>query len=144
MGQPGNINFPKLSPSPTHPPRVHQLPAIPTTGRARDSRLPQITVTSRHRPSNSAQVINESHEEGYIPTLRVEPLSFEQAVAMGRGGVGRQLPSPMPNGFKPVQSDPSTERHPSSNRASGQRPVSNLSFQHGEERHSDSDEDDWC
>jgi len=145
----GNINFPKLSPSPTHPPRVHQLPAIPTGqagSRVRD-RLPQITVTPRHRSSNNAQVINESHEEDYIPSLRVEPLSFEQAVAMGRGGVGRQLPSPMPNGFKPAQTSESSmvvDRHQSSHRSSSQRPVSNLSVQHGEDRHSESDEDDWC
>lgn len=42
-------------------------------------------------------------------------MSFEQAVALGRGG--RILPSPIPNGFKPKQ-----------------RKL----------RHSDSDEDDWC
>jgi hypothetical protein len=44
------------------------------------------------------------------------PLSFEQAVAIGRGG--RLLPSPVPNGYKPGQ----------------QR----------RNRHSDSDDDDWC
>ncbi|XP_063223249.1 voltage-dependent calcium channel type A subunit alpha-1 [Bacillus rossius redtenbacheri] len=44
------------------------------------------------------------------------PLSFEQAVAIGRGG--RLLPSPVPNGYKPGQ----------------QRRA----------RHSDSDDDDWC
>lgn len=46
----------------------------------------------------------------------VAPLSFEQAVAMGRGG--RMLPSPVPNGYKP-------------------KPTSRS-------RHSDSDDDDWC
>lgn len=44
------------------------------------------------------------------------PLSFEQAVAMGRGG--RMLPSPVPNGYKPKPPNRS--------------------------RHSDSDDDDWC
>ncbi|XP_069690119.1 voltage-dependent calcium channel type A subunit alpha-1 isoform X27 [Periplaneta americana] len=44
------------------------------------------------------------------------PLSFEQAVAIGRGG--RMLPSPVPNGYKPGQQRRS--------------------------RHSDSDDDDWC
>lgn len=43
------------------------------------------------------------------------PLSFEQAVALGRGG--RMLPSPVPNGYKP-------------------KPT--------QTRHSDSDDDDWC
>lgn len=43
------------------------------------------------------------------------PLSFEQAVALGRGG--RMLPSPVPNGYKP-------------------KPTRS--------RHSDSDDDDWC
>lgn len=44
------------------------------------------------------------------------PLSFEQAVAMGRGG--RLLPSPVPNGYKPKPTSPS--------------------------RKSDSDDEDWC
>lgn len=47
------------------------------------------------------------------------PLSFEQALALGRGGGGiggsRTLPSPLPNGHKP-------------------RTI----------RRDDSDEDDWC
>lgn len=46
----------------------------------------------------------------------VAPMSFEQAVAMGRGG--RMLPSPVPNGYKPKPTNRS--------------------------RHSDSDDDDWC
>ncbi|EDW29900.1 GL15848 [Drosophila persimilis] len=53
------------------------------------------------------------------PSLRLEyiaPLSFEQALAMGR--TGRVLPSPVLNGFKPK---------------------SGLNT-----RHSDSDEEDWC
>lgn len=53
------------------------------------------------------------------PTTNYEgsqaPLSFEQAVALGRGG--RMLPSPVPNGYKP-------------------KPTRS--------RHSDSDDDDWC
>lgn len=46
------------------------------------------------------------------------PLSFEQALAMGR--TGRVLPSPVLNGYKPK----------------------GLGFPSG--RHSDSDEEDWC
>lgn len=45
----------------------------------------------------------------------IAPLSFEQALAMGR--TGRVLPSPVLNGFKPKS---------------------------GLTRHSDSDEEDWC
>ncbi|XP_075226266.1 voltage-dependent calcium channel type A subunit alpha-1-like [Lycorma delicatula] len=48
------------------------------------------------------------------------PLSFEQAVAIGRGG--RLLPSPVPNGYKPPGQVRDRNR----------------------DRHSDSDEDDWC
>lgn len=48
------------------------------------------------------------------------PLSFEQALAMGR--TGRVLPSPVLNGYKP--------KGPGSGLPSG--------------RHSDSDEEDWC
>lgn len=54
-----------------------------------------------------------------FPLFRLEyiaPLSFEQALAMGR--TGRVLPSPVLNGFKPK---------------------SGLNT-----RHSDSDEEDWC
>ncbi|XP_043464353.1 voltage-dependent calcium channel type A subunit alpha-1 isoform X7 [Leptopilina heterotoma] len=69
-----------------------------------------IHVTGSQHVSNS----NASHSHG--------PLSFEQAVAMGRGG--RMLPSPVPNGYKPqpVQTKQRTTRS----------------------KHSDSDEDDWC
>ncbi|KAL7300820.1 hypothetical protein TKK_0006383 [Trichogramma kaykai] len=85
---PANINFPKLSASPTHGPLAVQQGVV----------LP---------PTN-----------GQIGPP-ICPLSFEQAVAMGRGG--RMLPSPVPNGYKP-QSKSRTART----------------------RHSDSDDDDWC
>jgi hypothetical protein len=45
------------------------------------------------------------------------PLSYEQALAMGRTG-GRSFPSPVLNGYKPKGGLPT--------------------------RHSDSDEEDWC
>jgi len=45
------------------------------------------------------------------------PLSYEQALAMGRTG-GRSFPSPVLNGYKPKGGLPA--------------------------RHSDSDEEDWC
>lgn len=101
--KPANINFPKLNASPTHGPHMVGGPhvaAAPVPG------MP-------HPPT------------GHIPPPVQPthcPLSFEQAVAMGRGG--RLLPSPVPNGYKP-QPQPKQQRIPRS-------------------RHSDSDEDDWC
>lgn len=160
MGPGGTINFPKLSPSPTHPPRTHHLPAIPSgahqVGRLRD-RLPPLPGSSSHqRPMNCGMGVGNEDDEDYMPAPRIEPLSFEQALAMGRGvggGVGRQLPSPMPNGYKPGQGSsvvdpqlaPGDRRLPLN-----QRTLSNprsAGHQHatGEpEGHSDSDEDDWC
>ena len=112
----GNINFPKLSPSPTHPVRSHMLPAIP--GQA-NRRQPM------GRANTNRGISEEDEEEEEYAAPRVEPLSFEQALAMGRGVmVGRQLPSPMPNGFKPGDAPPARRQQP-------MRP------------RSDSD-DDWC
>ncbi|XP_044595208.1 voltage-dependent calcium channel type A subunit alpha-1 isoform X8 [Cotesia glomerata] len=97
--KPSNINFPKLNASPTHGPHL-----------------------MGHHP---AQV--PVHHMGNIPPAGPPqcPLSFEQAVAMGRGG--RLLPSPVPNGFKP----------PSAGLSSSKQRIPRS-------RHSDSDEDDWC
>ncbi|XP_011879617.1 PREDICTED: voltage-dependent calcium channel type A subunit alpha-1-like isoform X3 [Vollenhovia emeryi] len=107
--KPANINFPKLNASPTHGPHVMapsgpaHVPATPVPG----------------------HVLQHPHPPSHIPPSSVQPshhpLSFEQAVAMGRGG--RLLPSPVPNGYKPQPQ--SKQRAPRS-------------------RHSDSDEDDWC
>ncbi|XP_026668099.1 voltage-dependent calcium channel type A subunit alpha-1 isoform X6 [Ceratina calcarata] len=101
--KPANINFPKLNASPTHGPHMPaaaHVPAIPT-GMQHPAPLPG-HVPPPMQPSHC-------------------PLSFEQAVAMGRGG--RLLPSPVPNGYKPQPQ--AKQRTPRS-------------------RHSDSDEDDWC
>ncbi|XP_076161115.1 voltage-dependent calcium channel type A subunit alpha-1 isoform X13 [Ptiloglossa arizonensis] len=91
--KPANINFPKLNASPTHGPHVPIPPGI------------------QHPPP------------GHVPGMQPShcPLSFEQAVAMGRGG--RLLPSPVPNGYKPQPQ--AKQRTPRS-------------------RHSDSDDEDWC
>lgn len=62
------------------------------------------------------------------PSQYEEPLSFETAVAVGRGG--RQLPSPLPNGYKPGQR--------------GREPTAPILSKDMGPRHSDSDEDDWC
>ncbi|XP_011300228.1 voltage-dependent calcium channel type A subunit alpha-1 isoform X3 [Fopius arisanus] len=104
--KPANINFPKLNASPTHGP--HMAQHVTPGGILAPTHVP--TASGVHVPSMSAM---SSHC----------PLSFEQAVAMGRGG--RLLPSPVPNGYKPQPSAPQKQRTPRS-------------------RHSDSDEDDWC
>ncbi|NP_001159376.1 voltage-dependent calcium channel type A subunit alpha-1 [Apis mellifera] len=92
--KPANINFPKLNASPTHGSHIH----VP------------IPAGMQHPPPGQ-----------HLPPMQPShcPLSFEQAVAMGRGG--RLLPSPVPNGYKPQPQ--AKQRTP---------------------RHSDSDEDDWC
>ncbi|KAL2727828.1 voltage-dependent calcium channel type A subunit alpha-1 isoform X26 [Vespula maculifrons] len=99
--KPANINFPKLNASPTHGPHMvggPHVPAVPVG-------MPHPTTGHMQPPMQPSHC----------------PLSFEQAVAMGRGG--RLLPSPVPNGYKPQPQ--SKQRMPRS-------------------RHSDSDEDDWC
>lgn len=72
--KPANINFPKLNASPTHGSHIH----VP------------IPAGMQHPPPGQ-----------HLPPMQPShcPLSFEQAVAMGRGG--RLLPSPVPNGYKP-------------------------------------------
>ncbi|XP_076756209.1 calcium voltage-gated channel subunit cacophony isoform X21 [Xylocopa sonorina] len=96
--KPANINFPKLNASPTH---------------------------GSHMPGPHAPIPPgvQHPAAGHPPPMQPShcPLSFEQAVAMGRGG--RLLPSPVPNGYKPQPQ--AKQRTPRS-------------------RHSDSDEDDWC
>lgn len=84
----------KLPPTPSKPSTLQLRPA--------SINFPKLNASPTHCPPSQAQG-------------QYCPLSFEQAVAIGRGG--RVLPSPVPNGYKP-----------------GQRP----------RRHSDSDEDDWC
>ncbi|XP_065171189.1 voltage-dependent calcium channel type A subunit alpha-1-like isoform X8 [Atheta coriaria] len=102
--RPGPINFPKLNASPTHfdllQMQSHSAHATP------------------HASLNMALVREREPPHEMVAPLRdapAAPLSFEQAVALGRGG--RMLPSPVPNGYKPKPS---------------------------RSRHSDSDDDDWC
>ena len=147
MAPGGNINFPKLSPSPTHPPRSHQLPAIPLSAGGPRGVAPRDRLGPR---------TNRESDE-YLPAPRAEPMSFEQALAIGRGTGGRQLPSPMPNGYKPGQQSAAAHTDPTAgerrdlrdrfNRRSlrDPRPIAGGRTLHGDERrHSDSDEDDWC
>lgn len=70
---------------------------------------------------------------GPLPPVQHCPLSFEQAVAMGRGG--RMLPSPVPNGYKPQPPLVGTQQL-----LAGPGKARSLT----RSRHSDSDEDDWC
>ncbi|XP_011635066.1 voltage-dependent calcium channel type A subunit alpha-1 isoform X2 [Pogonomyrmex barbatus] len=103
--KPANINFPKLNASPTHGPHGMAPAHVPV------GPVPGHVLQHPHPPPHMPPSMQPSHH----------PLSFEQAVAMGRGG--RLLPSPVPNGYKPQPQ--SKQRAPRT-------------------RHSDSDEDDWC
>ncbi|XP_017869789.1 PREDICTED: voltage-dependent calcium channel type A subunit alpha-1 [Drosophila arizonae] len=141
--KPTNINFPKLNASPTHthhstPHSVHSLPHhrdllrdprdvyYSSRERERDrerfrdrDRLHEYDVRYEYRDRERELYEREREREREVERERLEyiaPLSFEQALAMGR--TGRVLPSPVLNGFKPK---------------------SGLNT-----RHSDSDEEDWC
>lgn len=122
-----------------HHPHQHSYPVL-VQRRGQGRRLPptpkkpstlQLKPANINFPKLNASPTHGSHvghvtgpQHGPIPTVPPGhgPLSFEQAVAMGRGG--RMLPSPVPNGFKP-QPTLAKQKTPRS-------------------RHSDSDEDDWC
>ncbi|XP_025830104.1 voltage-dependent calcium channel type A subunit alpha-1 isoform X9 [Agrilus planipennis] len=93
--RPGPINFPKLNASPTHV-QSHSAHTTPHSYVREREPLREIVPTTYDSSTHA-------------------PMSFEQAVALGRGG--RMLPSPVPNGYKPKPS---------------------------RSRNSDSDEDDWC
>ncbi|XP_051167257.1 voltage-dependent calcium channel type A subunit alpha-1 isoform X5 [Leptopilina boulardi] len=103
--------------------RLPPTPNKPSTLQLKPSNInfPKLNASPTHGPhiihvSGPQHVSNSNASHGH------GPLSFEQAVAMGRGG--RMLPSPVPNGYKPqpVQTKQRTTRS----------------------KHSDSDEDDWC
>ncbi|XP_063907007.1 voltage-dependent calcium channel type A subunit alpha-1 isoform X5 [Zophobas morio] len=111
--RPGPINFPKLNASPTHL-QSHSAHATPHV-------VPHHNYQHRERePLREIAATGGGGGGGGASAIAVAsnaaPLSFEQAVALGRGG--RMLPSPVPNGYKPKPTRSS--------------------------RHSDSDDDDWC
>ncbi|CAH1183785.1 unnamed protein product [Phaedon cochleariae] len=119
----GSINFPKLNASPTH---IHSESAH-TTPHPYPHRNPHLsfkqrkplrelspTTASMNAAANASEVATPAAWEP-VGSAAQAPLSFEQGVALGRGG--RILPSPVPNGFKP-------------------KPTGS--------RNSDSDDDDWC
>ncbi|XP_076352294.1 voltage-dependent calcium channel type A subunit alpha-1-like isoform X1 [Tachypleus tridentatus] len=109
-----NINFPKVNASPTHLPKS-QLPfwqqrTTPGSG------LHNLSLRPDRRAASSVSLPRGQKQTrgiGQHPTLPYkdrqfiplghnnEPLSFEAAAAIGRGS--RQLPLPMPNGYKPGQ-----------------------------------------
>ena len=139
------INFPKLNASPTHVPKTEMPPVF------RDRRTPPITEgNARPRlpppnkvlpPGNSRRPPMAPIRDQYPYDRRPEePLSFEQAVAIGRGS--RQLPSPaVPNGYKPGR-DRAVPRLPAPGGGPGGGP--GMPRRVPPLRHSDSDEDDWC
>ena len=115
----GAINFPKLNISPTRGPYANNAQQPPPGPHLADG-----AELGRRQP----YVIGRGgHSYPERPMRPEEPLSFEQGVALGRGT--RQLPSPLPNGYKP--GDRPRQRTP--RRRSRSR-----------SRQSDSDEDDWC
>lgn len=90
--------------------RLPDTPSKPSTLQLRPASInfPKLNASPTHCPLGPIPLGSSSQQQC--------PLSFEQAVAIGRGG--RMLPSPVPNGYKPGQQRRS--------------------------RHSDSDDDDWC
>ncbi|KNC23583.1 Voltage-dependent calcium channel type A subunit alpha-1, partial [Lucilia cuprina] len=138
--KPTNINFPKLNASPTHthhstPHSVHSLPHhrdllrdprdlyYSSRERERDRARyrDRLCIDPRYEYRDRERELYERERDRELEYERerleyVAPLSFEQAVAMGR--TGRVLPSPVMNGYKPKGG------------------------LHA--RHSDSDEEDWC
>ncbi|CAL4074002.1 unnamed protein product, partial [Meganyctiphanes norvegica] len=144
---PPPINFPKVNKSPTHVPKIEMPPVF----RDRDRRTPPVIEgTARPRAPAPGKIlppgaprrppmapIRDQYPYERAPEA---PLSFEQAVAIGRGS--RQLPSPaVPNGYKPGR-DRAVPRLPAPLGAGG--PGAQRRSAAPGVRHSDSDEDDWC
>ncbi|XP_078045547.1 calcium voltage-gated channel subunit cacophony isoform X9 [Augochlora pura] len=102
--------------------RLPQTPNKPSTLQLKTANInfPKVNASPTHVPIPPGM---HPPPPGHVPGMQPThcPLSFEQAVAMGRGG--RLLPSPVPNGYKPQPQ--AKQRTPRS-------------------RHSDSDDDDWC
>ncbi|XP_066141787.1 voltage-dependent calcium channel type A subunit alpha-1 isoform X2 [Euwallacea fornicatus] len=110
--KPGTINFPKLNASPTH----MQTHSAHTTPHTYPHSFPRDREPLRELGMTAAPMTASANPHGRLAgDNSASPMSFEQAVQLGRGG--RMLPSPVPNGYKP-------------------KPTRS--------RHSDSDEDDWC
>ncbi|ERL87185.1 hypothetical protein D910_04585 [Dendroctonus ponderosae] len=98
--KPGTINFPKLNASPTHI-QSHSAHATPHSyphsfPRDREPLREFVMPTPMTAPLAGPPNAHTRNAPGENPQA---PLSFEQAVQLGRGG--RMLPSPVPNGYKP-------------------------------------------
>lgn len=138
------INFPKLNASPTHVPKLEMPPVFRerrTPPAAEGSARPRAPPPGKVLPPGALRRPPMAPIRDQYPYERrpEEPLSFEQAVAIGRGT--RQLPSPaVPNGYKPGR-DRAVPRLPAPVGPAGggapRRAAPGV-------RHSDSDEDDWC
>lgn len=134
------INFPKLNASPTHVPKLDMPPGF------RERRTPPLAEGSASRPrlppgaGPRRPPLAPIRDQYPYERRPEEPLSFEQAVAIGRGS--RQLPSPaVPNGYKPGRDRPVPRPPGPAPGTSGTQGPSRLG---PGVRHSDSDEDDWC
>lgn len=133
------MNFPRLNPSPTHLPKL-QMPPLwrDRTSTYLGTECPPLIRTERqssslpgHHPSlRDHDLYLYSPLSYHNQLVHDEPLSFEVAATIGRGS--RQLPSPLPNGYKPGQRERLLHRD---------SPI--LGLRTGIRR-SDSDDDDWC
>lgn len=166
LRSPSSINFPRLNASPTHMPILQMPPAFPAGWRISSSSKegeapPPYSTVVRDNRDNSVTIIPRpsvpSRPRSQLPgppstpaspyRRNDEPLSFETAAAIGRGT--RQLPSPLPNGYKPGQMERERLRRGGANSASSGgvviiRSGSANKGRGGASRHSDSDDDDWC
>lgn len=142
------INFPKLNASPTHVPKIDLPPGFrerrttPPPMVAESSNRPRLPPPGKVLPMGGPRRPPMAPLRDQYPFERrpEEPLSFEQAVAIGRGS--RQLPSPaVPNGYKPGRDRPVPHPSGPAPGTSGAQGPSRLG---PGVRHSDSDEDDWC
>ncbi|KAL5233820.1 hypothetical protein ACI65C_001230 [Semiaphis heraclei] len=121
-----SINFPKLNASPT---------------RGQPAALPKPPPAASSSTSTAAAVARQSMAMTAMP-----PLSFEQAMSIGRSG--RLLPSPVRNGYASSSSKQQQQQQPSSSSSVSairrQKSGGGSSGGRVSSRHSDSDEDDWC
>ncbi|KFM82089.1 Voltage-dependent calcium channel type A subunit alpha-1, partial [Stegodyphus mimosarum] len=137
------MNFPRLNPSPTHLPKL-QMPPLwrDRTSTYLGAQYPPLIRTERQSGSLPGRPPGFRERDTYLyPAFshynqhhgHDEPLSFEAAANFGRGS--RQLPSPLPNGYKPGQRERMLHRDSA---------MLALRTGHVGVRRSDSDEDDWC
>ncbi|XP_050430003.1 voltage-dependent calcium channel type A subunit alpha-1 isoform X6 [Adelges cooleyi] len=117
-----------------------RLPATPNKPSSLQLRPPHSSTTSINFPKLNASPTRGSpaslpkpssaNRQNSIAMTAMPPLSFEQAMSIGRSG--RLLPSPVHNGYTKTR-----------RAAAAAAAVANKSHAAGG-RHSDSDDDDWC